>query len=74
MSWAYSVMMMSKAKDHIVQHNKKGAVKLGTLSHNELCRAVVDLLEANKQLQEMLDDAYKAYTTAKENQKEDESE
>lgn len=59
------MITLSKAKDYIVQHVKKGPIKLGTLSHNELCRAVVELIEKNKELQEMLDDAYKAYTAAK---------
>jgi len=52
---------MSKAKDFMVQHNKKGPVKLGSLSSNELCRSVVGLMDENRTLQLNLAGAWEAY-------------
>jgi hypothetical protein len=49
------------AKNIIVQHKKKGPVKLGSLSHNELCRTVAELLNTNRELQMTLKDGWEAY-------------
>jgi hypothetical protein len=52
---------MAKAKDIIVQHEKKGPIKLGSLSHNELCRSVMQFMGENQKLQIMLSQAYMTY-------------
>jgi hypothetical protein len=52
---------MSGAKNFMVQHNKKGQVKLGSLSHNELCRTTIELMGQNRELQVMLSSAYTTY-------------
>ena len=55
---------MSKAKDIIIQrtvHGKTSNVKLGSLSHNELCRGVVSLQQENQQLKQTLNFAYVSY-------------
>jgi hypothetical protein len=45
-------------KDWVVNHPKKGKVKLGKLSHNELCRFTFDLYiinqEQDKKLKEFI--------------------
>ena len=35
---------MPQYKDWLVDHPKKGKIKIGTLSHNELCRYAFNLL------------------------------
>lgn len=45
---------MSSAKKIKVQDDKKGWVEIGTLSKNELCRGVRDLMIQGQQLQNNL--------------------
>ena len=49
---------MATYKDWIIEHPKKGKIKLGKLSHNELCRFAFDLYvmnqEMNKKLKEFI--------------------
>ena len=49
---------MATYKDWVVNHPKKGKVKLGKLSHNELCRFTFDLYiinqEQDKKLKEFI--------------------
>jgi len=41
-------------KDWIVEHPTKGKIKLGKLSHNELCRFTFDLYIMNQEMNEKL--------------------
>ena len=45
---------MASYKDWIVDHPKKGKIKLGKLSHNELCRFAFDLYVMNQEMNEKL--------------------
>ena len=45
---------MATYKDWIVEHPKKGKVKLGKLSHNELCRFTFDLYIMNQEMSQKL--------------------
>ena len=49
-----SIITMSTYKDWIVEHPKKGKIKLGKLSHNELCRFVFDLYIMNQEMSKKL--------------------
>lgn len=42
------------AKKVKVMHDKKGVVELGSLSKNELCRGVADLMEEHAKIQQAL--------------------
>ena len=42
------------AKKALINHEKKGTVELGTLSHNELCRTIVALMEEVTKSREIL--------------------
>ncbi len=48
-SWVYGVMMMSYKKIR-VHDDKKGFIEIGTLSKNELCRGVKQLMDEQKKL------------------------
>jgi hypothetical protein len=50
-----------KPKDLPVQHPKKGQIKLGDLSKNEVCRYVLDLLRQNNMLTMQLNNTYGTY-------------
>tara|TARA_R100000656_G_C3927975_1_gene124192 strand:- start:206 stop:412 length:207 start_codon:yes stop_codon:yes gene_type:complete len=45
---------MATYKDWIVEHPKKGKIKLGKLSHNELCRFTFDLYIMNQEMSQKL--------------------
>jgi len=45
---------MATYKDWIVEHPTKGKIKLGKLSHNELCRFTFDLYIMNQEMNEKL--------------------
>jgi len=45
---------MSTYKDWIVEHPKKGKIKLGNLSHNELCRFCFELYKDNLELEKLI--------------------
>ena len=45
---------MASYKDWTVTHSKKGKIKLGKLSHNELCRFAFDLYVMNQEMNEKL--------------------
>tara|TARA_R100000306_G_C4310854_1_gene110109 strand:- start:147 stop:353 length:207 start_codon:yes stop_codon:yes gene_type:complete len=48
-------------KDWIVEHPKKGKVKLGKLSHNELCRFTFDLYIMNQEMSQKLKEFVKLF-------------
>ena len=52
---------MATYKDWIVEHPKKGKVKLGKLSHNELCRFVFDLYIMNQEMSQKLKEFVKLF-------------
>ena len=43
-----------KAKEFLINHIKKGTIPVGKLSHNESCRAIMDLAITNQQLTRQL--------------------
>ena len=45
---------MATYKDWTVEHPKKGKIKLGKLSHNELCRFTFDLYIMNQEMSQKL--------------------
>ena len=45
---------MATYKDWVVEHPKKGKIKLGKLSHNELCRFTFDLYIMNQEMSQKL--------------------
>ena len=48
-------------KHIIIQHSKKGKVKMGDLSFNEIGRGCVDLMTDNTHLKDALTNSYAAY-------------
>lgn len=52
---------MATYKDWIVEHPKKGKVKLGKLSHNELCRFTFDLYIMNQEMSQKLKEFVKLF-------------
>ena len=52
---------MATYKDWIVEHPKKGKVKLGKLSHNELCRFTFDLYVMNQEMNKKLKEFVKLF-------------
>jgi hypothetical protein len=49
------------AKDLPVEHPKKGQIKLGALSKNEMCRYIVDLLKYQNMMHNQLNNTYSTY-------------
>ena len=52
---------MATYKDWVVEHPKKGKVKLGKLSHNELCRFTFDLYIMNQEMSQKLKEFVKLF-------------
>ena len=50
-----------KWKHIIIQHDKKGKVKMGDLSFNEIGRGCVDLMTDNTKLKDTLNTAFGVY-------------
>ena len=48
-------------KDLPIQHPKKGKIKLGDLSKNEMCRYIIDLLKYQNVLKYKLDENWATY-------------
>ena len=54
------------AKKALINHDKKGTVELGTLSHNELCRTVVALMDEVTKSREILKALHDQHIAAQE--------
>ena len=52
---------MATYKDWVVEHPKKGKIKLGKLSHNELCRFTFDLYIMNQEMSQKLKEFVKLF-------------
>jgi hypothetical protein len=48
-------------KDIPFKHDKKGMIKLGDLSKNEMCRFIANLAKQNEDLSNKLNTCYTAY-------------
>ena len=48
-------------KDIPFQHDKKGLIKLGDLSKNEMCRFIAKMAQQNQLLEQKLNVCYAAY-------------
>jgi|TARA_R110000787_G_scaffold43224_1_gene106136 hypothetical protein len=49
------------AKEIPFKHDKKGMIKLGDLSKNEMCRFIANLAQQNESLSQKLNMAYATY-------------
>ena len=49
------------AKKVLINHEKKGQVPLGSLSHNELCKGIVSLMEEVQKSHIIIESLYKKY-------------